>query len=174
LPLFYLNIDSAPSQNLQKTDAIIVLTGSSERIPEGIILLNQSLASRLLISGVGMDTTTPELLKVLELGFAELAKIDISGISLGYTATDTVGNAKESASWIEKNQIKSIRLVTSNYHIQRAKLEFKKLMPNLIIIEHPTFPADFNKKEWRTNKQVRDLIIREYFKYLYSWAASFF
>lgn len=169
LPLFYLNIASEPTKNREKTDAIIVVTGGKERIPEGIKLLNDELAPRMLISGVGKDTKELELLDSLAIGWRDLIKADISKISLGYAATDTVGNATESMDWIRKHNVKSIRLVTSNYHMARTHLEFRKVMPELKVIDHPVIPHNFNKKEWQENKQVRDLIIREYFKYLFSW-----
>jgi len=51
----------------------------------------------------------------------------------------------------------------------RAHLEFRKKMPDLIIIENPVFPLDFRKQDWQENKATRDLIITEYFKYLYRW-----
>ena len=169
LPLFYFNIASQPTKNIEKTDAIIVVTGSGDRIPEAIRLMNEDLAPKLFISGVGKDTKALELLDSLAIGWRDILKMDMSRISLGYAATDTIGNASESEEWIRKNNIKTIRLVTSNYHMPRTHLEFRKRMPELKIIEHPVIPRNFDKHEWQESKPVRDLIIKEYFKYLYSW-----
>ena len=169
LPVFYFNIASAPTQNNQKADAIIVLTGSADRIPEAIKELNDGFAEKLFISGVGQNTKASELMDSLVIGWKELVKVDVSRVSLGYEATDTVGNARESKTWIEENNIKSIRLVTSNYHMARAHLEFRKIMPKLEVIESPVIPAHFNKADWKDSKPTRDLIVKEYFKYLYSW-----
>src|SRR5690606_15541297 len=107
---------------------------------------------RLLISGVGKDTKELELLDNLALGWRDLIKADLSRISLGYSATDTVGNASESMEWIRKNDVKSVRLVTSNYHMARTHLEFRKVMPDVEIIEHPVMPKNFNKKDWQESK----------------------
>jgi len=68
LPVYYFNIASAPTTNTQKTDAIIALTGGKERIPEGIRLLNEGLAERLLISGVDKQTKATELLEKPQTG----------------------------------------------------------------------------------------------------------
>ncbi len=169
LPLFYFNIASEPTENKDKTDAIIVVTGSGERIPEAIRALNEGLAPKLLISGVGKDTKALEILDTIAIGWRDLVKTDMSRINLGYAATDTVGNASESEEWVKENNIKSVRLVTSNYHMPRTRMEFRKLMPDLEIIEHPVIPHSFDKHKWQESKPVRDLIVKEYFKYLYSW-----
>ena len=169
LPLFYINIASEPTKNHERTDAIIVFTGSGDRIPVAIKLLNDGMADKLLISGVGKATKSFELLDSLVIGWRDLIKTDMSRISLGYEATDTVGNASESEAWIKKNKVRSVRLVTSNYHMARAHLEFRKRMPDIKVIENPVIPQNFNKKDWQESKAARDLIIKEYFKYLYSW-----
>jgi len=169
LPVYYFNIASEPTTNSQKTDAIIALTGGKERIPEGIRLLNEGMAERLLISGVDKQTKATELLDSQPLPAEEIQKADLKKILLGRQAVDTIGNAEETANWVQKNNISSIRLVTANYHMPRAHLEFRKKMPDLIIIENPVFPHDFNKNDWQNNKATRDLIIKEYFKYLYRW-----
>lgn len=169
LPVYYFNIASEPTDNQEKTDAIVVLTGGKDRIREGIRLLNAGLAERLLISGVGKGTRTSELLEAAMTGWQDMVKTDVRKISLGYKASNTVGNASESENWIRANNIHSIRLVTANYHMARAHLEFRKTMPSLVIIENPVFPDDFHKEKWEESKPTRDLIIKEYFKYLYSW-----
>lgn len=169
LPVYYFNIASAPTNNKEKTDAIIVLTGGKERIPEGIRLLNEGLADKLLISGVDKSTKATELLDALSLSLDEIKKTDLKKVLLGRQAVDTIGNAEETASWVSNNNIKSIRLVTANYHMPRAHLEFRKKMPKLAIVENPVFPHDFRKQDWQENKATRDLIIKEYFKYLYRW-----
>lgn len=164
-----MSIASAPTENREHTDAIIVFTGSGERIPEAIKLLNDGAAEKLLISGVGKTTRTAELLDSLAIGWRELLKMDLNKISLGYEATDTVGNANESESWVRKNKVESVRLVTSNYHMPRAHLEFRKRIHDVKVIEHPVIPGNFDKTKWQDDKATRDRIIKEYFKYLYSW-----
>ena len=59
-------------------------------------------------------------------------------IELETKAINTVGNAKETIKWVNKYNLKSIRLVTSSYHILRSEIELKKIAPeSLIIIKHP-------------------------------------
>ena len=47
------------------TDAIIVVTGGSERLAEGIRLLNHGLADKLFISGVNAGTHITDIIATL-------------------------------------------------------------------------------------------------------------
>ena len=99
-----------------KTDAIIVLTGGKNRISEAVKLLNDGLGDKLFISGVAKETSLDDLSRRGDLSIQSKREI-----TLDKRSTNTVENAIEAAEWIRQNKIKSIRLVTSNYHIlQRA------------------------------------------------------
>ena len=118
------------------TDAIVVLTGGTERVSTGIDLLAAGLGKRLLVSGVHRDVGVAELLRLSPQAPASLACC----IDLGYAASDTVGNAEETAEWMHAQGFRSLRLVTANYHLPRSMLEFHSAMPDVEIIEHPVFP----------------------------------
>ena len=45
-----------------------------------------------------------------------------------------MSNAIETYKWITKNNFKSITLITSDYHMQRALIEFKKILIDIKII----------------------------------------
>ena len=45
----------------QKTDAVVVLTGGANRIDQGLVVLEEGSAARLLISGVDRDVKPDEL-----------------------------------------------------------------------------------------------------------------
>lgn len=150
-------------------DAIIVLTGGNDRIAQGVKLLAKGKAEKLLISGVNRKSEFSDLLSVQ--GVDDLLAVGAGladKISLGRKAVNTVGNAEEAKEWASKNNVKSIILVTANYHMPRALVEFRKLLPSTEIEPYPVFPKNFNKKNWMDDKFVRDLIVREYNKYLYS------
>ena len=91
---------------------------------------------------------------------------DNSKIDIGHNAFNTEGNAKETSAWVKQNDIKSIRLVTSNYHINRSIIEFYKQDPNLTIVAHPVYSEKIEKKWW-TSWQTFSLISKEYNKFLY-------
>jgi uncharacterized SAM-binding protein YcdF (DUF218 family) len=163
------NIENVPSH----TDAIVVLTGGSERITTGVSLLAQGFGERLFISGVGgpvraIDLTAPDLRDRESLA---------AKISLGSKAEDTPGNAQETAQWVARQNIASIRLVTAAYHMPRSMRELKRAMPETLIIPHPVFPKHV-KSDWWRYPGTASLIAREYTKYLLSglriWLSDIF
>ena len=137
----------------QKTDAIIVVTGGKKRIAEGVRLLENKSSGKLFISGVNPNTTLSDLLNGHKAPCC---------ITLGYRASDTIGNADEAREWVKAHKIKSIRLVTSNYHMMRAKLEFDRALPDLVIYEHPV-PSDQNDNDI-ASRSFLELTVREYIK----------
>lgn len=148
-----------------KTDAIVVLTGGSRRFDESLKLLYAEKAKKLFVSGVGEDTDLNSMLLLsayVPKNIAELAK----NIELGYDAQNTKGNAEEVAKWVQKNNIKSIRLVTGNYHLKRSILEFNKVMPDIKIIPHPVTPEQFSLDRWWASSSMKKLLVTEYNKYL--------
>ena len=72
---------------------------------------------------------------------------------------------------VKKNHIDSIRLVTSNYHVERSIVEFKSQNPELKIIPHPVYSENLQKKWW-TSWQTSSLIFSEYNKFLYVYISS--
>lgn len=161
LLLFCHFINNYQPDNSTHTDAIIVLTGGRNRITESVKLLNRNMADRLFISGVGKKISLSNIQHTQKIKTSRLRNIDI-----GHKATDTESNAEEAYSWITDNHISSIRLVTSNYHMYRAMLEFKHLMPEIDIIPHPVY-SDHIEKKWWTSWQTFSLIFKEYNKFIF-------
>lgn len=126
--------DPVPSR---MTDLTVVLTGGSNRVHEGLALLAARRSPYLFISGVYPGVDAAEMVRLA--GGADVWVPCC--ITLGYRARDTVGNAEEVAGFIHRSGVRSIRLVTSNYHMRRARLEFSRTMPSgLVIIPHPVVP----------------------------------
>ncbi|RYY27998.1 MAG: YdcF family protein [Sphingomonadales bacterium] len=135
----------------RKTDGIVVVTGGPGRIDRGLEVLRAGDAKRLLVSGVDPDVRPGE--------FAAQYKIDrrlfASSIDLGWQAVDTRSNADETSKWVERHKYKTVRLVTSDWHMPRAKLELSHQLPDVEIVgdgvaSHPGF----------------GMLFREYHKYL--------
>ena len=145
------------------TDAVVVLTGGRNRIAEGIKLLNKHLAGRMLISGVSRKTSIRDIEKQCGQKADDRSKID-----LGYKATNTVENASEIQSWIEKNNIRSVRFVTSNYHIPRGLEELSVYHLPVKIIIHPVYSDTVASKWWQSAGSMK-FIFWEYNKFIYTW-----
>lgn len=145
-----------------RTDAIVVLTGGSGRLSEGLKLLAENLADKLFVSGVyrGIDVN-----KLLEL--AQRAPEGFKCcVEIGHGADDTTGNAAETAAWVRRHGIKSLRIVTSNYHMPRSLLEFREALPDAVFIPHPVFPTHVKQEQWWVWPGTAGLIIGEYNKFL--------
>jgi uncharacterized SAM-binding protein YcdF (DUF218 family) len=84
-------------------------------------------------------------------------------ITLGYQATTTEENALETREWITKNNIKTVRLITGNYHMARSLLEFHHMIPNVKIYAHPVTQPELTLD----NRDFWVLIAVEYHKTLY-------
>lgn len=143
------------------TDAIVVLTGGSGRVEMGLELLRSGRASKLFVSGTGGPVQVSDLVPGQEPVPPDLHQ----AISLGREANDTPGNAQETAAWVEREHINSIRLVTAAYHMRRSILEFQTAMPDVKIIAHPVFPSSVKPDWWRW-PGTANLIAREYTKFL--------
>lgn len=144
---------------MQKLDAIVVLTGGSNRIDTGFNLLEHHLGQKLFISGVGHGLDVKRLLKRWK------AEPQISldcCVEVGSTALDTSGNAVETAEWLHKEHLHSIYLVTADYHIRRALLEFRRLAPDVAVTAYPV----------TTEKASLILVAREYTKFLLAYLRS--
>ena len=127
-----------------KTDAIVVLTGGSQRLASGLDLLAAGKARKLFVSGVHQGVAIGDLLRVSHHGADWLACC----IVLGHEANSTLGNALETAAWMHREGYKSLRLVTANYHMRRSLLEFERVMPDIRIIAHPVFPELIRQTDW--------------------------
>jgi len=142
------------------TDAAIVLTGGKMRIEEGLKLLKEGKTHKLFISGVGSD-------KVITQVDSQLSFSDRRKAEFGKLATSTKGNALETKIWLKKNNVKTINLVTANYHMPRSLLEFRYyLNSDITIIPHPSFTSSFHREEyWKHLNSVKILVL-EYCKTL--------
>lgn len=148
-----------PANTDEKTEAIIVLTGGNHRIQTGLDLLAQNLAPRLFITGVHEKVTVEDILK----NWKGKQPPPTCCVTLGHKALTTYDNADEAQEWIENNHIKSIRLVTSGYHMGRALVEFKRTMPHIRTIAHPVAERDYGITEWK----FWELAFSEYHKIIF-------
>ena len=162
LLVFVSHIPDQAEENLEETDAIVVLTGGSMRLETGLDLLSKGVAGKLFVSGVHRGVDVAELLRVSR---QSPGRLDCC-IALGYEASDTHGNAVETAAWTRGNGITSIRLVTASYHMPRSLLELKHAMPGLEVRAHPVFPDHVKTDDWYRWPGTAALIIGEYMKLL--------
>lgn len=148
-----------PGQAGVKTDAIVVLTGGEDRIETGLQLYAQGAAPYLFISGVHQDVTSVKMMRSNK-NYQLLASCCVT---LGREATSTIENATETKAWLNKMHFTSIRLVTANYHMERALMEFDHAVPGVAIIPHPVMQSNLRHDHFK----MLDLLLSEYHKCLY-------
>ena len=108
------------------TDAIVVLTGGAKRIERGLELMERKRAKRMLVSGVAR-TVRPEELAAQYRADEALFRCCID---LGRESVDTRSNAEEVARWMDRHKFRTLRLVTTDWHMPRAKFEIARQLPD--------------------------------------------
>lgn len=106
------------------TDAAVVLTGGPGRIDHAVDVLRDRKAQRLLVAGVDPAVTKPDL----ERRIAGSKKWLECCVDLGSESVDTRSNAEEADRWLARHRYKSLRLITSDWHMRRARYEFEKIL----------------------------------------------
>lgn len=159
LILFTRIIPSAPLDAIGRTDGIVIFTGGKTRLNVALDLFQQKKGKYLLVSGVNHESNLSEVVDHLA------AK---SQITLGYNALDTLGNAEETAAWVSSHNIKTLRLITSNYHMPRSLFELRHQLPGLEIIPHPVVGKSFLEPKWWLDLPTLCLVVQEYNKFLFA------
>lgn len=113
------------------TDAIVVLTGGPGRVQRGLDLLQHKRARRMLVSGADRRVRPHEL--AAEYGIPlELVECCVD---LGRESVDTRSNAAETAAWVSRHDFQSVRLVTTDWHMARARYELgRQLAPGVELV----------------------------------------
>ena len=149
-----------------KTDAIVVLTGGRHRLSEAASLLNQGMSERLFISGVPANVSLNALKKRGDIKIFTHKEITLDKI-----ATNTFENARETSNWIKENNIQSIRLVTSNYHLFRSLVEFRRWNHDVKIILHPVYSEKVATSWWKSLDSFY-FLASEYNKFLFAFVRA--
>ncbi|NJM33877.1 MAG: YdcF family protein [Rhodomicrobium sp.] len=155
-------INEEPGAAVQRADAIVVLTGGEARIPEAIKLLAQGKGRRLLISGVNPITTRKELASLMP----NSQRWFRCCIDVDYVARDTIGNATETRSWVDKRGFKSLIVVTASYHMPRSLAELRRALPDTRFIPYPVKPGNLHMETWWTHPPTLRFLAIEYIKFL--------
>jgi uncharacterized SAM-binding protein YcdF (DUF218 family) len=145
-------------------DAVVALTGREDRLDTAVALFEHGVGRRLLITGV-YPYMTKALLKPLLHGGA---RFDCC-VDLGFAATNTHGNAMETAGWAREHGYHSLVVVTANYHMPRSLEEFSAAMPGVKLVPFPVTEIATSRRWWLDPGAIRTLQY-EYAKFLGSVA----
>ena len=148
--LFGVTLGKPAKDNVANTDGIVVITGGAGRIEHGVEILSEGKGQRLLVAGTDPSVTKADL--VHRLGGKK--KLVQCCVDLGSESVDTRSNAEETRRWLQKQHFHSVRLITSDWHMRRARYEFRrvlgedfKVVPDAVRTEpgFMTLFAEYNK-----------------------------
>jgi len=126
--VFLFSIPAKPSKNYLETEAFIIFTGGTNRVSTGIEEFTKSKADKILISGVGINVSKADIVSRLPEIHENLNNDE--KIVLGRIANSTFSNATETAIFVQLNKVKSITVVTSNYHMPRSRILLANKIPD--------------------------------------------
>jgi len=113
-----------------ETDAIVVPTGSGGRIQRGLEMLQLGAAEQMLVTGVDASVQPGEFVAQFDVP----QRVMDCCVTLGFSALDTRGNARETAEWLDEREYNSLRLVTADWHMRRAALELEDQLPDHVTV----------------------------------------
>ena len=136
-------------------DAAIVLTGDKYRINKGLELINKNIVDNLLISGVNKNINK----NLIQRKFTNSKTIFDCCIEIENISRNTFENARESYLWMKNKNFNSLIIISSNYHLPRAKLEFSRFIKkeDILFISSDAFleNSEFKKLFFEYIKFIR-------------------
>lgn len=122
--VFAFTLGTPAPADTPPTDAAVVLTGGKGRIEHAIDVVSNHKARRLLVSGTDPAVTKADIARTMGGSRSLLACC----VDLGSESVDTRSNAEETSRWLAKHHFRTIRLITSDWHMRRARYEFRKVL----------------------------------------------
>ncbi len=156
--------ESEPST--ETADGIVALTGGPARIEDALELLARGRGRWALITGVNPATSKGELTR---MNPAHAQLFDCC-VELDKLAINTHGNAVKTRDWVEARRLKSVIVVTSNWHMPRAMLELQRILPGVKLIPHAVTADPDRASRVPVQEPSFRIIASEYVKYLLAMA----
>lgn len=160
--MFALTLGKPAPADASPTDAVVVVTGGPGRIEHAMDVLRERKAKRLLVAGADPSVTKGDIVRRIG-GSRALVQCCVD---LGSESVDTRSNAEEAARWVSAKGFRSVRLITSDWHMRRARYEFERVLGSKTRIEsdairtEPSFVTlfgEYNKYVLRRVAVLADL-----------------
>lgn len=140
------------------SEVVIVPTGAAGRIEHGLKVLEKNEAKEMLVTGVDREVKPGEFAAQFDVPMETMECC----VTLGFDAVDTRGNATETAEWIKKRGVTKLRLVTTDWHMRRARNELEQRIPDNVEIIGDAVQSEPSLR----------ILFLEYHKYLASRVAT--
>ena len=122
--LFAVTLGAPAPAGAPKVHAIVVITGGHGRIERGVELLAAGAGERMLIAGADPSVTKDDLVRRI----GGKRRLFACCVDLGSESVDTRSNADEAKRWLDRHKFSTLRLVTSDWHMRRARYEFSRTL----------------------------------------------
>jgi hypothetical protein len=144
----------------EKADAIIVLAGETDARPKlGLQLLDAGYAHVMILDVPAAQRvyqwTTSELAQRWIDGLPEAPKIRICPIY----GLSTKAEAQDSAACLQKESVRSLLVVTSDFHTRRAFSTFRHELPRVeVSVAAANSPQEFGPKWWQHREWAKTTV----------------
>ena len=146
-------------QSAVKADAIIVLAGGKGRVDEGVRLFREGRAGYLFFIGVDPAVRKSDLYR------PQPGDPPPDRVVLEKTSRNTLENAIYGRDVLLQQQINSVLLLTSRYHMKRSAILFRNALPkNVTIYPYPVDTKNL-KEAWWNHGGSFHLLFSEFYKY---------
>lgn len=144
-------------------DLIVIFTGDSGRIPLGLHKALEYRLPHVFITGVYNPNSIRTILRRQDNALLREIDIDSYFIEIDYWARNTIENVLSMTRYLhKKGGIKTVLIVSSDYHILRIKLILQMLHSPSDHYEYYFLHAPTNYHKWRNIK----ILLKEVFKSL--------
>ena len=158
-----------PQPAPRQSDAIVVISGDEQlaRFAEGIDLYEQGFGKYLVFSGAAHDNGTSNADIMRDLAIRR--GVPPSAILEEPQGEDTWGNAVYTRQVLEEHRLGSAILVTSPYHLRRAKATFDAAYSGsgIELMVHAAPDSQWRKLSWWQQAETRRLTFTELQKLAY-------
>ncbi|HEY8369535.1 MAG TPA: YdcF family protein [Thermodesulfobacteriota bacterium] len=161
---FVAAFDRPAAEAPPRVDLIVVLSGGAGRLDEGLRLLEAGRAPLLFLVGFQSRAVASRL--AADPVASSLARA--GRILVEPRSGSTLEDAERTRVAVARHQARAILLITSVYHMQRAEMTFRKILPpSVSVYGRPVRSAAFLGDGWREDEPSRRLVVGEFLKYLF-------
>lgn len=148
---------------VSQADVGIILSGSyGDRVQKGVALFKENKVRRLLMTGgPRFNKSEAEFMK----DYAVALGVPEDKVSIETNARSTYENAVNTKEMIDKWGVKSIIIITSDYHTKRSYLVFRNVYKKgSYTLQIASGEASINSKDWLRNHEMSEKVLTEWAK----------
>jgi uncharacterized SAM-binding protein YcdF (DUF218 family) len=163
------------NDEVQSADLIHVLGGDVDRIDYGVQLYQQGFGRKMFFTGGRIeiplvDTTYSRLAQQYAIAKGVRSEDVLRRESL---ATSTYEEALELKAFLDGGaEVKSVIIVSSPYHMRRARWTFTKVLGDRVTFQFAPVPFEMSrhKQQWWTDEWSFNIVLTEYLKIPFYYA----